>query len=82
MENMNKLIAKVTICCDTCGCLLKRKKTIKVNKMDFVEVGKKVAVWRESLKGQNCKICQSVMDAVNKQPPPSGGLGLPLKPGY
>ena len=62
---MNTLKAKTTINCNTCGCSLKRTKSIKVeaaNKEDAtVEANEKFKTWLVSLKGKNCKICDSII---------------------
>jgi hypothetical protein len=60
---MNTLKAKTTIYCETCGCPMKRTKSIKVKsgiKDEAIEEAKKATdAWKNSLKGQNCKICKS-----------------------
>lgn len=65
---MNLLKARTTIECDTCGCSLKRIKTIKVVAMTkeeaIAEAKEKAAAWQRSLVGQNCKICESILAMV------------------
>ena len=67
-KEMNTLKAKATINCNTCGCSLKRVKTIKVlatKKEDAIkEANEKIKIWKESLKGKNCKVCNSIIKAV------------------
>ena len=62
------LKAKTTIQCDCCGCSMPRVKSFKVAADDKesakIEVREKVAKWQESLKGQNCRICQSIIDSI------------------
>jgi aspartate 1-decarboxylase len=64
---MNTLKVKATIHCNTCGCEMKRVKSITVsatNKDDAkIEANEKVQVWRKSLTGQNCKVCQSIINS-------------------
>ena len=62
---MAALIAKTTIQCNTCGCSLARRKTFRVE-AGGVEAAKqearsKVAEWKRSLAGQNCRICTSIL---------------------
>jgi hypothetical protein len=63
---MNTLKVKTTIHCTTRGCEMKRAKTITVsatNKNDVKsEANEKVQAWRKSLIGQNCKVCQSIIN--------------------
>lgn len=65
---MNTLKAKTKITCNTCGCTMKRIKTIKVyadNKESAIkEANKKIEQWKKSLVGQNCKTCQSVLNSI------------------
>jgi hypothetical protein len=65
---MNLLKSKITIHCNTCGCLLSRTKTIKVQASEkaaaISEANQKIQAWQKSLTGQNCKICQSILDSV------------------
>tara|TARA_R110001606_G_scaffold185213_1_gene332459 strand:- start:311 stop:514 length:204 start_codon:yes stop_codon:yes gene_type:complete len=62
---MNTLKAKTTINCNTCGCSLKRTKSIKVeasNKEEAtIEASEKFKSWLKSLNGKNCKICDSII---------------------
>ena len=62
---MNVLKAKMTIHCTTCGCAMKRTKTIKVEadtKEEAMREGAaKANKWKASLKGQNCKVCASII---------------------
>jgi hypothetical protein len=62
---MNLLKAKATIRCKTCGCKLRRTKTIKVlatSEADAKrEAQNKIADWTEGLIGQNCKTCTSIL---------------------
>ncbi len=62
---MNTLKAKTTIKCNTCGCSLKRTKSIKVkssNKDEArVEANKSFESWLLGLKGTNCSICKSII---------------------
>ena len=65
---MNALKVKAKINCSTCGCILRRVKTIKVsatNKEDAIkEANNKIMKWKESLKGQNCKVCNSIIKTI------------------
>ncbi len=65
---MATLKTKTTIHCDTCGCSMKRVKSIKVEAEDkalaIEEANAKLKVWRKSLEGQNCKVCQSIINDV------------------
>jgi len=67
---MNALKTKTTIYCNTCGCSLKRTKTIKVvaeNQSEAVEeANAKIKIWKQTLNGQNCKVCQSIINDMNK----------------
>lgn len=62
---MNILKAKAKIRCNTCGCQLKRVKSIKVlstSKAEAtMEADEKLRVWRGSLVGENCKVCESII---------------------
>lgn len=62
---MSMLKIKTTISCNTCGCDLKRAKTIKVNSVTEQEAKQeasdKIAKFKASLIGQNCKICASII---------------------
>lgn len=60
---MDTLKVKATIKCDTCGCVLHRVKTI-YNVTDMNAAMDTARAWRKSLIGQNCKTCQSIIDAV------------------
>jgi len=65
---MNILKVKTTIHCATCGCEMNRTKTITVsatNRDDAkAESNEKVQAWRKSLIGQNCKVCQSIINGT------------------
>lgn len=65
---MNTLKAKTTIYCNTCGCSMSRIKSIKVVATDVeaakIEAREKVAAWHASLNGQNCRVCQSIINDV------------------
>jgi len=62
---MNSLKIKTKIDCNTCGCTLSRSKTIKVSaKIEAdakKEASEKVSKWKETLKGKNCKVCDSII---------------------
>ena len=62
---MNTLKAKTTISCNTCGCSLKRTKSIKVEALNkeeaTIEANEKFKNWLKSLNGKNCKICDSII---------------------
>lgn len=62
---MNSLKVKTKIICNTCGCTLRRSKTIKVNAETQEDAKIEAAViitkWKESLKGKNCKVCESII---------------------
>jgi hypothetical protein len=62
---MNKLKVKTTIRCNTCGCTLKRSKTITVSSSDKAEAVKeaeeKLKIWKDSLINKNCKVCESII---------------------
>lgn len=59
---------KTTIQCSTCGCSLPRAKSFKVEATDAesakLEVAPKIAEWKRSLIGQNCRVCESIIKAV------------------
>ena len=63
--NMNLLKSSYTIHCETCGCSLKRTKTFRVEAVTreeaIQEASAKIDKWRGSLKGQNCKVCDSII---------------------
>ena len=65
---MATLKAKTTIQCETCGCNMKRTKSfsvqsdVKANAID--EVRSLAATWKASLKGANCRVCQSIIDSI------------------
>lgn len=65
---MNALKAKATIECDTCGCDLKRTKTIQVEAFSkeeaIKEASEKIAKWKASLKGKNCAVCASILKSM------------------
>lgn len=65
---MNALKTKTTIYCETCGCPMRRTKTINVEaatKEEAIEEAKeKVSLWIKSLNGQNCQVCRSIMAGV------------------
>jgi hypothetical protein len=62
---MNTLKAKTTINCNTCGCAMKRVKSIQVSagdQKDAIEEAKdKIRDWQQSLHGQNCKVCKTII---------------------
>ena len=62
---MNTIKVKTTIKCNTCGCSMKRSKSIKVQSEDkseaIKEANEKTSSWVESLSGQNCRICKSII---------------------
>jgi hypothetical protein len=62
------LKAKITIQCDCCGCSMPRIKTFKVTADDKesakIEAQNKIANWQQSLKGQNCRVCQSILSSI------------------
>ncbi len=66
---MNALKAKTNISCDTCGCSMKRSKSIKVeanSKEEAIkEANEKIAKWQASLKGKNCGVCASILKSMN-----------------
>ena len=61
------LKAKITTQCDCCGCPLQRSKSFKVTADDKeeakIEVREMVSKWTRGLRGQNCRVCQSIIDA-------------------
>lgn len=65
---MSALKAKATIECDTCGCDLKRTKTIQVkafSKQEAIqEANEKIEKWKASLKGTNCAVCASILKSM------------------
>ena len=67
-EDMNTLKIRTFINCATCGCRMLRVKSIKVsahNSADaLIEANNKVAKWKESLKGQNCRVCTSIITSI------------------
>jgi len=62
------LKAKIKISCDCCGCSMPRAKSYKVEATDKeaakIEVSDKLAKWKQGLKGQNCRVCQSIIDSI------------------
>lgn len=60
---MNVLKANTTISCE-----MKRTKSIKVEASTkeeaTLEAIDKVSAWKDSLKGKNCKTCQSIINDV------------------
>jgi len=62
---MNALKIKMKINCNTCGCALSREKTIKVSATTQEEAKEeaesKIAKWKKSLNGKNCKVCESII---------------------
>jgi hypothetical protein len=65
---MNTLRVKTTINCDTCGCKLPRSTSIRVQATNIdaakIEADARTSAWMESLKGQNCKVCRTIIAAV------------------
>lgn len=65
---MNALKAQTTIECETCGCDMKRTKTIQVeafSKEDAIkEANDKISKWKASLKGKNCAVCASILKGM------------------
>lgn len=65
---MNALKLKTKISCNTCGCSLTKTKTIKVSATTEAEARteatEKITSWKESIKGKNCKVCQTIIDEV------------------
>jgi len=65
-DTRNKLKAKTIIYCNTCSCKLHRVKTIKVNANTQEEAKSeaeaKIKAWTKSLKGSNCRTCQSIIN--------------------
>jgi hypothetical protein len=63
---MNTLKVETIIHCATCGCEMKRVKSITVsatNKDDAKdEADEKVQEWLKSLIGRNCKVCLSIIN--------------------
>jgi hypothetical protein len=62
----NSLKVKTIISCFTCGCPLKRSKTIKVLSSDQCaakeEARQKIDAWRLSIQESNCKVCDSIIN--------------------
>ena len=62
---MNSLKIKMKNSCNTCGCALNRTKTIHVSATTQEdakkEANEKINAWQETLKGKNCKICESII---------------------
>lgn len=62
----NTIKAKTSISCETCGCKMRRTKSIKVTattKEGAINEGReKFRQWVGSLSGQNCKTCQSIIN--------------------
>ena len=60
------LKAKTRICCDLCGVSMPRAKSFKVEAVEMeaakIEAAEKIARWKASLKGQNCRVCQSIIN--------------------
>jgi len=65
---MNTIKATTTVACYTCGSLLPRQKTFKVQATTeeeaIEESNMKIRLWRASLKGTNCRTCQSILDST------------------
>jgi len=65
---MNILKVKTIVSCNTCGCDLKRAKTIKVSAATEQEAKQeaadKVAKFKASLIGFNCKVCESIIKDI------------------
>ena len=63
---MNKLRLKAKINCNTCGCSMSRTKTIKViattQEQAMAEALSEKREWEKKIAGQNCKICQSIIN--------------------
>ena len=63
---MNKLRLKAKISCNTCGCSMNRAKTIKViaktKEQAMAEALFEKREWEKKIAGQNCKICQSIIN--------------------
>lgn len=64
----NSLKVKTVISCFTCGCSLKRSKTIQVSSLDEgaakEEAKLKIDAWRASIKNVNCKVCDSIINEL------------------
>lgn len=64
------LKAKTTIFCATCGCAMKRSKSVQVKATDIVaakiEAAAKIDGWKATLIGQNCRVCASIIRAVGQ----------------
>jgi hypothetical protein len=62
------LKVKTVIHCGICACTLPRAKSFKVEATDAesakAEVAPKIAAWKLSLAGQNCRVCDSIIKAV------------------
>lgn len=61
------LRVKTTIRCETCNCRMTRRRTFKVEGVQKDEakallVGK-AEEWKKSLAGQNCAVCQSIINS-------------------
>ncbi len=68
---MNKLKATTKIRCNTCGCTMRRTKTIEVISTEkdeaILEANKKIDDWQKTLEGQNCSTCESIIQAVRAE---------------
>ena len=71
IRTMGTVIVKKVIECDTCGCKLRRSQafTTEANTKEeaIAEVQSLAAEWAEKLKGQNCKVCQSMYDEIERE---------------
>lgn len=67
---MGTVIVKKVIECDTCGCKLRRTQafTTEANTKEeaVAEVQEMAAEWAKKFKGLNCKVCASIIKAVNE----------------
>lgn len=69
---MNHLLkVKTKIACQTCGAPLRRTKTFMVTAQSKEEAIREaqslIQTWQQSLIGQNCTICQTILNDVNKE---------------
>ena len=65
---MNTLKVSTKIKCDTCGCSMKKTKTIKVDAIEkeeaIKEANNKIKEWESAMKGQSCKVCRSILESM------------------